>query len=301
MTFFAYTDWMGTERVRTDPSANVWQYCTWTDFGSLDNCSSSYSYTDPVAVSPHGYAGYEYDKETGLDHTWFRYYNPRLGRFMTPDPYDGSMDLANPQSLNRYAYVGGNPVNFFDPLGLFLGGPGGFDDFGPGDCVKWNDTYILKGPYAVACPLAQPDGVRGQCSFMDCGGGGGGGGGEGAPCSFMEAATASGNCRGMLPPPRRPTSDVAKCGVTYSSCVQSVEKQASSCGYFRGGLAFGIVQIGVPLFGFMVGGPPGAGAGLLTSEQLAFGAAGIAASSCYPARSKGLESCSTKHISCLGR
>jgi hypothetical protein len=37
-----------------------------------------------------------------------------------PDPYDGSMDLGNPQSLNRYAYVANEPTNHIDPLGLFF-------------------------------------------------------------------------------------------------------------------------------------------------------------------------------------
>lgn len=38
---------------------------------------------------------------------------------MSPDPYLGSMDLSNPQSLNRYSYVGNAPTNLTDPLGLF--------------------------------------------------------------------------------------------------------------------------------------------------------------------------------------
>ncbi len=58
----------------------------------------------------------ERDSESGLDYAIFRYDNSRLGRFMTPDPIAGS--LANPQSLNRYAYVLNNPINLIDPLGL---------------------------------------------------------------------------------------------------------------------------------------------------------------------------------------
>src|SRR5262249_33332996 len=39
-------------------------------------------------------------------------------RWLTPDPYMGSMDLTNPQSLNRYAYVMNDPVNATDSTGL---------------------------------------------------------------------------------------------------------------------------------------------------------------------------------------
>jgi hypothetical protein len=38
--------------------------------------------------------------------------------FSQPDPYEGSYDLGNPQSFNRYAYVQNDPVNFVDPSGL---------------------------------------------------------------------------------------------------------------------------------------------------------------------------------------
>ena len=36
---------------------------------------------------------------------------------MSPDPYDGSYDQTNPQSLNRYSYVANDPLGLTDPLG----------------------------------------------------------------------------------------------------------------------------------------------------------------------------------------
>ncbi len=56
-----------------------------------------------------------------------RYYDPRLGRFLSPDSM--GVSLGNPQTLNRYAYVGNNPLNHTDPTG-HCGGPSG-DDCGP--------------------------------------------------------------------------------------------------------------------------------------------------------------------------
>jgi RHS repeat-associated protein len=47
--------------------------------------------------------------------TLFRTYQPRLARWLSPDPVAGS--ILNPQSLNRYAYVVNNPTNFLHPLG----------------------------------------------------------------------------------------------------------------------------------------------------------------------------------------
>ncbi len=60
----------------------------------------------------------ERDDATGLDHTWWRKYESFSGRMTTPDPYRGSMSIANPQSFNRYSYVQNDPVNFIDPSGL---------------------------------------------------------------------------------------------------------------------------------------------------------------------------------------
>jgi len=40
------------------------------------------------------------------------------GRWLSPDPAGlGAVDPANPQTWNRYAYVGNNPLSLIDPLG----------------------------------------------------------------------------------------------------------------------------------------------------------------------------------------
>ena len=45
-----------------------------------------------------------------------RYYNTEIKRFINQDILYG--DPTNSQSLNRYAYVQGNPINYNDPFGL---------------------------------------------------------------------------------------------------------------------------------------------------------------------------------------
>ncbi|MGA7416226.1 MAG: RHS repeat-associated core domain-containing protein, partial [Bryobacteraceae bacterium] len=64
------------------------------------------------------FATYTRDAETGLDYAYQRYYTAGLGRFMTPDPKDGSASPYNPQSWNRYSYIQGDPVNGSDPTGI---------------------------------------------------------------------------------------------------------------------------------------------------------------------------------------
>jgi RHS repeat-associated protein len=63
------------------------------------------------------------DDFSGLDYAEQRYYSSALGRFITPDPYPGSIILGNPETWNRYAYVVNNPINFSDPHGLSLSTP----------------------------------------------------------------------------------------------------------------------------------------------------------------------------------
>jgi RHS repeat-associated protein len=47
-----------------------------------------------------------------------RRFRDHQGRWLSPDPYAGSLDSTDPQSFNRYAYVGNDPINSRDPSGL---------------------------------------------------------------------------------------------------------------------------------------------------------------------------------------
>lgn len=58
------------------------------------------------------YAGMFYHPQSGLYLTWYRAYNPEAGRWLSRDP------IGEEGGENLYAYVGGNPVNAIDPLGL---------------------------------------------------------------------------------------------------------------------------------------------------------------------------------------
>jgi len=70
---------------------------------------------DASVVQPYTFTGREWEGETGLYYYRARYYDPSLGRFLSEDP----IGLAG--GINLYAYVGGNPVNWVDPTGLWFG------------------------------------------------------------------------------------------------------------------------------------------------------------------------------------
>ena len=74
------------------------------------------AYGQPLQAStvgnPYMFTGRRFDSETGLYYYRNRYYSPQLRRFIEPDPigFEGGMNL--------YAYVGNDPGNAVDPLGL---------------------------------------------------------------------------------------------------------------------------------------------------------------------------------------
>ena len=107
--YYTHGDHLGSLNVLTNSSGAEVQRLTYLPYGE------THTNTGAVDFHQRRYTGQEQDPETGLYFYQARYYNPALGRFISPDsivPYPG-----DPQSLNRYSYVANNPVNRIDPSG----------------------------------------------------------------------------------------------------------------------------------------------------------------------------------------
>ena len=79
-----------------------------------------------------------------------RFYASTYGRFDTPDPARSSAGPSDPGSWNRYAYVGGDPVNASDPSGLFAENDGG------GDGCYYNGMWISGCDIAIGANRFAP-------------------------------------------------------------------------------------------------------------------------------------------------
>jgi len=79
------------------------------------------------------YNGVERQEETSLYQTYFRNYNPALGRFQSIDPLTPIIP-----GLSPYHFAYNNPVVFNDPLGL-IGGDGNNNRIAPGSGNHWSD------------------------------------------------------------------------------------------------------------------------------------------------------------------
>ncbi len=83
------------------------------------------------------------DDDLGLVNMQGRMCDPRLGRFLSPDPIVQAP--LNAQSYNRYAYVFNNPLRFTDPSGFTAGVDGApFDMDGP----SLDEVCLNKGQFA---------------------------------------------------------------------------------------------------------------------------------------------------------
>ncbi len=70
---------------------------------------------DGNTITDRGYTGHEQNAYIKLIDMRARWYDPAIGRFISPDPI--IPEPTNPQSFNRYSYVYNNPIKYTDPSG----------------------------------------------------------------------------------------------------------------------------------------------------------------------------------------
>ncbi|MHC1727493.1 MAG: FG-GAP-like repeat-containing protein [Syntrophobacteraceae bacterium] len=138
--YYYHPDHLGGLSVITNSDGDVTQKAAYYPFGQQIDPGVE---TDPL---PYRFTGQELDTETGLYYYKSRYYDPMIGRFISPDPliqaaFDppsfprlitsdygakeapiyAAYKIQLTISSNPYSYAGNNPINRLDLLGLAPG------------------------------------------------------------------------------------------------------------------------------------------------------------------------------------
>jgi RHS repeat-associated protein len=160
--FYYHNDQLGTPLRLTDRNGGVVWSAGYDAFGAGSVSAGS------TLESNLRLPGQYFDAETGLHYNFQRYYDPRIGRYYSPDPAE-----AEP-GASPYAYARNDPANAFDPTGEvvwfiapIVGGlVGAGIDFawqmiqngGNLSCVNWGDV-ALSGAIGAGLSMLGPSGV----------------------------------------------------------------------------------------------------------------------------------------------
>lgn len=93
--------------------------------------------SDSSAGNPWRYRGKRVDKEVGLMYFGYRYYDPEVGRWISPDPL-GAID-----GPNLYAYARNNPMKYVDYFGLSSDMNENLQDCTCGYCLQGNGCHCV--------------------------------------------------------------------------------------------------------------------------------------------------------------
>ncbi|MCO6510048.1 MAG: hypothetical protein J5I65_04575, partial [Aridibacter famidurans] len=148
---YVQQDWQGSVRTVTNSNGFVVARFDHQAFGSgigygvgERKIEQGYSVD---RVTTQGYGLTESDPSAGQQHTWWRKLETEAGRWTGIDPLNASQRIGNPQSLNRFTYVLGDPVNLVDPSGLD-GGPvtTWWSLFGSLIILGWEVGFVPEDP-----------------------------------------------------------------------------------------------------------------------------------------------------------
>ncbi len=178
---YRHADWLGSSRLSTSDTQTLLYDTAYAPFGedyvgsgpNPDLQFTAGSLGELVASSVGSQGLFDFD---------YRKYRPAEGRWISSDPAGlAAANPADPQSWNRYAYVGNRPLNSIDPLGLVrmpcdpfydLGcGGGGGGGGGGGDCDPLNGLYDCGPILPPAFPGGDGDGGGAGPSGPSGGGG----------------------------------------------------------------------------------------------------------------------------------
>jgi RHS repeat-associated protein len=107
LVYYYANNYLGTPFLMTDERGVVVWEAEYKPFGQAKLNPNS------KVVNNFRFAGQYYDDETGLHYNFHRYYDPKTGRYLTPDP------IGLIGGINIYNYVFNNPINLIDPFGLW--------------------------------------------------------------------------------------------------------------------------------------------------------------------------------------
>jgi RHS repeat-associated protein len=107
-TYYFLNDHLGTPRIIIDESGQIVWQAAYLPFGKAQ-------VTTETVENHFRLPGQYFDEESGLHYYWHRYYDPKTGRYLTPDP------IGLEGGINLFVYVQNDPVNFVDPDGLIFG------------------------------------------------------------------------------------------------------------------------------------------------------------------------------------
>ncbi len=115
---YSTSDHLGSPRILTDENGVTISRRDFHPFGeeiaSTERIAALGYQVDDVRQK---FTAYERDDETDLDFARARMYQSKLGRFSAVDPIFESIQIENPQSMNRYSYTINNPLIYIDPNG----------------------------------------------------------------------------------------------------------------------------------------------------------------------------------------
>lgn len=104
--YFYHLDHLGTPLVITNEQGEIVWQADYQPFGKAD------IQIDTIGNS-FRFPGQFYDAETGFHYNYHRYYDPTIGRYLTPDP------IGLTGGINLYTYADLDPIKLVDPFGMF--------------------------------------------------------------------------------------------------------------------------------------------------------------------------------------